>query len=138
MRLDYAVVSLKDHNWDTYPLDSFDENRQHTQKTTTNFELNAVFHLQNKTTRKLATTTQCDWPTQQSNFIMNEENEFYYDSDEDFYEDFDEDELYDPEDYYLSVAKIDNLIHTIRMYGSKYHYLEIEKLILETDEELVF
>jgi hypothetical protein len=24
------------------------------------------------------------------------------------------------------------------MYGSKYHYLEIEKLILETDEELVF
>jgi len=70
-----------------------------------------VFHLQNKTNRKVATL--------------------------DFYEDFDEDELYDPENYYLSEAKIDNLIHTIRMYGSKYKYLDIEKLILETDEESV-
>ena len=68
---------------------------------------------------------------------MNKENEFYYDSDEDFYEDFDDDESCDPEEYYLSEAKIDNLIHTIRMYGSKYKYLEIEKLILESDEESV-
>ena len=51
---------------------------------------------------------------------MNAENEFYYDSDEDDYENIDDDEMYDPEDYYLSEDKLDNLIHSIRMYGSKH------------------
>jgi len=66
------------------------------------------------------------------------DNEYYYDSDEDDYEDFEDDEIYDPEQYYLSEGKIDSLIHSIRMYGSKHKYEEIEKLILETDEDLVF
>jgi hypothetical protein len=66
------------------------------------------------------------------------DNEYYYDSDEDDYEDFECDETYDPEQYYLSEAKIDSLIYAIRMYGSKHQYEEIEKLILETDEDLVF
>ena len=48
------------------------------------------------------------------------DNEYYYDSDEDDYEDFEDDEIYDPEQYYLSEAKIDSLIHAIRMYGSKH------------------
>jgi len=69
---------------------------------------------------------------------MIDENEYYYESDEDDYEDFDDDETYDAEQYYLSEAKIDNLIHTIRMYGSKHQYEEIEQLILATDEDLVF
>ena len=69
---------------------------------------------------------------------MIDENEYYYESDEDDYEDFDDDETYDAEQYYLSEAKIDNLIHAIRMYGSKHQYEEIEQLILATDEDLVF
>jgi hypothetical protein len=69
---------------------------------------------------------------------MYEKNEYYYDSDEDSYEDFDDDELDDAEKNYLSEENIDNLIHTIRMYGSKYHYPEIEELILKTNEESVF
>jgi hypothetical protein len=97
-----------------------------------------VFHLPNKTNRKVATITQCDWPAQQSNFIMNEENEIYYDSDEDYYEDFDDDEIDDTETNHLTEANMDTLIHTIRMYGSKYHYHKIEELIRETNEEAVF
>jgi hypothetical protein len=69
---------------------------------------------------------------------MIDQNEYYYESDEDDYEDFDDDETYDAEQYYLSEAKIDNLIHAIRMCGSKHHYEEIEQLILATDEDLVF
>jgi hypothetical protein len=69
---------------------------------------------------------------------MNEENEFYYDSDEDFYEDFDDDEFDVTDINNFTEADIDTLIHTIRMYGSKYRYFEIEKLIQETNKELVF
>jgi hypothetical protein len=65
-------------------------------------------------------------------------NDYYYDTNEDNYEVFDEDEFYDPEDYYLSDAKLDWLIHAIRMYGSKHQYEEIENLILETDKALVY
>jgi hypothetical protein len=61
---------------------------------------------------------------------MYEENKYYYNSNEDSYKDFDDDELYDAEKYYLSEGNIDNLIHIIRMYGSKYQYLEIEELTL--------
>ena len=69
---------------------------------------------------------------------MYEENGYYYDSDENSFEDFDDDELDDVEKNYLSEENIDNLIHTIRMYGSKYQYLEIEELIMKTNEESVF
>ena len=68
---------------------------------------------------------------------MFEENEYYSDSDEEDNEDLNEDEIYDPEDFYLSETKLDDLIHVIRMCGSKHYYNEIEELILETDEALV-
>ena len=70
-------------------------------------------------------------------FIIFEENECYYDSEEEDYEDLDEDEIYDPEDFYLSETKLNDLIHAIRMCGLKHHYDEIEELILETDKALV-
>ena len=69
---------------------------------------------------------------------MFEENEYYYDSEEEDYEDLDEDEIYDPEDFYLSETKLDDLIHAIRMCGSKHHYDKIKELILDTDKALVF
>jgi len=69
---------------------------------------------------------------------MYEENGYYYDSDENSFEDFDDDELDEAEKNYLSEENIDNLIHTIRMYGSEYHYPEIEELIHKTNEESVF